>query len=280
MENDEMTGSKVPIFDGKGDFQIWKRNVKDILIRDGLFKVVMDKRPTTMLDPEWEEMEYRATSTIRLGLSADIKHELLEIATTKEMWAKLEAIYASKSLTNQLCTRMELYQLKMSEGANLHDHICKFEKLVGRLKNTGDKLEEKDQALLLLARLPESYRALRQTMLLTGKSIKYDDVVDILREDELMKPKETTENAAYTVEGQFRGRRQTSPRRRQQGQYRDLSNVECFHCHEKGHMIARCPVRPQTQKINYEPQVNIVERNLGPGSDVVMAIDGGAGKED
>ena len=69
-------------------------------------------------------------STIRLALAPEIKHNVLKETTQKALWEKLKNIYASKSLTNHLCLKMELYQLKMEMGGDLHDHINKFNQLV------------------------------------------------------------------------------------------------------------------------------------------------------
>ena len=71
----------------------------------------------------------RGVSTIWLAFAPEIKHVLKE-TTPKALWEKLENIYASKSLTNRLCLKMELYQLKMEMGGDLHDHINKFNQLV------------------------------------------------------------------------------------------------------------------------------------------------------
>ena len=69
---------------------------------------------------------------------------------------KLKSIYASKSLTNWLCLKMELYLLTMEKRGNLHDYINAFNKLVCQLLNANGKIEDEEQALLLLASLPKS----------------------------------------------------------------------------------------------------------------------------
>jgi len=79
---------------------------------------------------------------------------------------------------------MELYQLKMEMGGDLHDHINKFNQLVSQLLNANDKLSDEKQVLLLLASLPKSFKALIQ-MLLVGKlNLKLDEVTTTLRENE------------------------------------------------------------------------------------------------
>ena len=75
-----------------------------------------DERLASINETEWTKIQRRAMSTIRLALVPEIKHNVLKEKTSKVLWEKLENIYASKSLTNRLCLKMELYQLKMEMG--------------------------------------------------------------------------------------------------------------------------------------------------------------------
>ena len=81
---------------------------------------------------------------IRLALALEIKHNMLKETTPKALWEKLKNIYALKSLTNHLCLKIELYQLKMVMGEDLYDHINKFNQLVSQLLNANDKLSSEE----------------------------------------------------------------------------------------------------------------------------------------
>ena len=74
--------------------------------------------------------------------------------------------------------------MKMDEGGNLHDHINTFKQLVCRLENTGEQVEDEEQALLLLSSLPLSYKPLVQIMLVGRTTLKLNDVITQLRESE------------------------------------------------------------------------------------------------
>ena len=82
----------------------------------------------------------------------------------------------SKSLTNRLCLKMELYQLNMEMGGDLHDHINKFNQLVSQLLNANDELSTEEQALLLLVSLPRSFKTLIQMLLVGISTLNLDDV--------------------------------------------------------------------------------------------------------
>ncbi|KHN03674.1 Retrovirus-related Pol polyprotein from transposon TNT 1-94, partial [Glycine soja] len=129
---------------------------------------------------EWTKIQRKAVSTIRLVLAPEIRHNVLKEITPKALWEKLKNIYASKSLTNHLCLKMELYQLKMEMGGDLHDHINKFNWLVSQLLNANDKFSDEEQALLLLVSLPRSFKALVQTFLVGRSTLNLDEVIAAL----------------------------------------------------------------------------------------------------
>jgi len=121
-----------------------------------------------------------------LALTPEIKYNVLKETTPKALWTKLESIYASKPLTNRLCLKMELYSSKMEESSYLHGHVNSFNQLVCQLLNADDNIEDEEQALILLASLPKSYKSIVQTMLVEKTTLKMDEVTAALRENERM----------------------------------------------------------------------------------------------
>ena len=75
-----------------------------------------------MTDEEWEEMEMKVVSTIRLCLAPEVKYNVLNETSMVDSWKKLENMYMSKSLTSHLFLKKELYQLKMDDGTDIRDH--------------------------------------------------------------------------------------------------------------------------------------------------------------
>jgi len=95
-------------------------------VSQGLDLALEDEKPPMVNVNAWGRMQKKAVSIIRLALAPKIKYNVLKETTPITLWTKLESIYASKSLTNRLCLKMELYSLKMEECGNLHDHINAF----------------------------------------------------------------------------------------------------------------------------------------------------------
>ena len=177
---------ELPFFDEKGNFTMWHCTIKDILVQQGLDVALEEEKLAEMRDSEWKSIMRKGTSTIRLALTPTIKYILLNETTPMEMWKKFEEIYVSKSLTNSLSLKIDLYTLRMEEGDNLHDHINEFNQLVCQLLSVGKKLSDEEQAIALLASLPQSYRSLVRSLLIGKNTIKLDDVTIVLQEDQRM----------------------------------------------------------------------------------------------
>ena len=59
--------------------------MKDLLIQQGVHKALLgkEKKPKTMKDVEWVEMDEKAASTIRLNLGDEVIHNILEAKDRK-----------------------------------------------------------------------------------------------------------------------------------------------------------------------------------------------------
>lgn len=239
---------QVPVFDGKMDFTVWQMTIQDVLVQQGLDEALEENKPDGMKDVDWAKIQKRASSTIRLALAPEIKFSVLKETTPRGIWEKLASIYASKSLTNRLFLKMDLYCLKFDEGGNLHDHINSFSQLVCRLSNVDETIKDEEQALLLLASLPKSYKPFVQTMLTGRTTLTLDDVVKALRDNERMTRSDSFSNGdrVLVAEGSERGRNYNRGGSKGRGRSqsrgdRDMSKIECFYCGETGHMQMRCP---------------------------------------
>ena len=108
-------------FDGIGNFGLWQRRVKDLLVQQGLVKALYEKakKPETIMDDEWEELDMKVVNTIRLYLADELMYDVMDDVSSAAIWLKLKSRYMSKSLTNKLNLKRKLYELKMVEGADL-----------------------------------------------------------------------------------------------------------------------------------------------------------------
>ena len=89
MNTVKMSSTKYDVekFCGKGNFSLWQRRMKDLLIQQGVYKALLgkEKKLETMKDVEWVEMDEKAASAIRLNLGDEVIHNILEAKTTKKV---------------------------------------------------------------------------------------------------------------------------------------------------------------------------------------------------
>ncbi|VFQ91499.1 unnamed protein product [Cuscuta campestris] len=223
--------------------------IEDLLVQQNLDDALEEKKPATIDDAKWALLQKKAVSAIRLAIAPEIKYNYLTESDPRKLLEKLQSVYASKSLTNILCLRWELYQLRMESGTLLQEHINIFNQLVCQLKNADEKISDQEQALLLLASLPKTYRPIVQTLLVGRTKISLDEAMAVLRENERMMSRDdlrsSDDGKALVVLGAERGRNQERkrdvPRERSKSRpSKDFSNVECYYCGERGHIQSRC----------------------------------------
>ncbi|KAK2969245.1 hypothetical protein RJ640_003479 [Escallonia rubra] len=171
---------------------------------------------------DWQELQAKVVSMIRLNLAPKVKYQVLTETSPTTLWQKLEKIYMSKSLSNRLYLKKDLYQLRMDEGSDLGDHISEFNRLVSQLSSIDVKLEEEDQGILLLSSLQKSYETLKTTLLIRGRS--------------------RSRNPGH-------GKDRSKSRGKQ-----DNSSIEGWYCKEIGHIARKCP--EMKEKKNGKKHVN------------------------
>lgn len=270
---------EIPLFDGKMNFMLWKSTVEDMLVQQNLDVALEDEKPSNLDEAVWATKKKKAVSTIRLAIATEIKYNFLMETDPKALLEKLQSIYASKSLTNRLCLRWELYQLKMESGTNLQNHINNFNQLVCQLQNAEEKISDQEQALLLLASLSKSYRPIVHTLLVGREKITPDEAITIVRENERMMSQ--IDGAAYrgeqalAVEGSERGRtksRRDDPRSRSKSRSRDYSNVDCYYCHEVGHLKYNCSKLKEDLKNLKQLQGKLGKTKMDEGRDSANVV--------
>jgi hypothetical protein len=66
------------------------------------------KRPTGMTDEDWEDLDSRTLSTIRLCLADEVLFNIIGEETTTSLWSRMESLYMTKSLMNQIYLKRKL----------------------------------------------------------------------------------------------------------------------------------------------------------------------------
>jgi hypothetical protein len=177
-------------FDGQNSFSLWRIKMRALLRQQGLAKVLEpqeEKIGISAIDEIMErgELEEKAHNIILLSLSDGVLREVADEETTAGLWKKLESLYMKKSLTNRLFLKQRLYTLRMQEGTPLCDHLDYFNRIILDMKNIDIKVDDEDQALILLCSLPDSFDNFVNSMLYGRDTISLTDVKFALNSMEL-----------------------------------------------------------------------------------------------
>jgi hypothetical protein len=171
-------------FDGQNSFSLRRLKMRALLQQEVLAKILDGEVPSTSTE-EMKEFDEKAYSTILLSLSDGVLREATDEETAAGLWKKLENQYMKKSLTNRLYLKQRLYTLKMKEGMPLCDHLDDFNRIILNLKNIDIKVDDEDQALILLCSLPDVFDNFVNSMLYGRDTISLADVKYALNSLEL-----------------------------------------------------------------------------------------------
>ena len=96
-----------------------------MLVKKGTHKALLgiEKKPSKMEDDEWNAIDFHAKATIILCLSDEVLYNVVNKKTTAGLWCRLESLYTTKSLSNKLFMKKQLYNLRMKEGTPILQHL-------------------------------------------------------------------------------------------------------------------------------------------------------------
>lgn len=247
-------------FTGKNSFSLWRIKMRAILVQQGLVKALngKDKLPNSLTDEQKDELMERAHNTILLSLGDEVLQEVADVTTAPSLWLRLESKYMTKSLTKRLYLKQRLYTLKMGEGTSLSQHLDNFNSIIMDLNNIDIKIDDEDQALIVLCSLPPSYENFVESMLYGHEEITLDEVKTTLGSNQLRKQLsgkaiESSQGEGLVTRGRsiFRGGNSDQKAFRSQSRKR----VQCYYCKKFGHIRRDCPKKKDKGDHKCSPRV-------------------------
>jgi hypothetical protein len=200
-----------------------------------------------MSKEDWDKLDRRARSTIRLCLADSVLLNVSGESTAKELWDKLGSLYQSKSLVNKLFLRKKLYHLRMEDGDSMTEHLNAFNTLVSQLGSVNITIAEEDKCITLLCSLPDSWDNLVVAIgSTTQPTLKYEDVVaSLLSEEMRRKSMDGHSTDALFVRGRPQERNPGKPsgwRSKSTGRSKSpgKSLRKCWKCGKTGHYKKDC----------------------------------------
>jgi hypothetical protein len=148
----------------------------------------IEKKLMAMKDEEWEVLDRKALGTIRLSLEASVAFNISKEKTTKELMDALAKLYEKPSASNKVFLMKRLFNMKMSEGGSVADHLNEFNMVTNQLSSIKVEFDDEVRALLILCSLPESWNGLVMVVsnsVSGSNTLKFDDVVGVILSEEM-----------------------------------------------------------------------------------------------
>ncbi|GJW64130.1 putative RNA-directed DNA polymerase [Tanacetum coccineum] len=166
----------------------------------------------------------------------------------RTLWNKLEQLYARKTGNNKLFLIKQMIEIKVLDGDPLFtDHLNVFQGIINQLAGMGIKFEDEIQGLWLLGTLPDTWETFRTSL----SNSAPDGVItmelakgSILNKEMRRKSQGSSSHSDVLITERQGRSKSRGPSNR--GNHRSSSSkgkfadVECYHCHKKGHTMKFC----------------------------------------
>jgi hypothetical protein len=243
---------RVEKFNGQ-NFSLWKMQMEDYLYQKDLYLPLggKTKMPTGMKDEEWNLLDRKALGTIRLCLAASVAFNISKETTTEGLMQTLSKLYEKPSASNKVFLMKRLFNMNMSEGGSVANHLNDFNTVTSQLSYVGVNFDDEVRALLFLCSLPESWNGLVMAISnsVSGSStLKFDDVVGAILSEE-MRRKSSGETSGNALSAESRGRKMERGKssgyrsKSRKGRSKSRSGIVCWKCGKKGHLKKDCRSR-------------------------------------
>lgn len=120
-----------------------------------------------------------------LCLENEVLFSIVEESTSLGLWETLEKLYKTKSLTNRIYLKRQLYIAGMKEGSKIAERLNVLNTIICQLSDMEVKILEEDEDITLLCPFLESWdHFVTPISLSTTVSLKFQPVVgDLLSEE-------------------------------------------------------------------------------------------------
>jgi len=193
------------------------------------------KMPTGMKDEEWNLLDRKALGTIRLCLTASVTFNISRETMTEGLIEMLEKLYEKPSASNKVFLMKRLFNMKMSEGGSVEDHLNDFNIVTSQLCSIGVNFDDEVRALLFLCSLRESWNGLVMAIsnsVSRSSTLKFDDVVGAILSEEMCR-KISGETSRNALNEESRGRKMERGKssgyrsKSRKGRFKSRSGIVC-----------------------------------------------------
>ena len=110
-----------------------------------------------MKDKEWEILDKKALGTIQLFLASSVAFNISKEKKTEGVMSSLGKIYKKILVSNKVFLMKCLFNMNMSEGGFVADHLNEFNMLTSYLSSVKVNFEYEVRDLLILCSFPKRW---------------------------------------------------------------------------------------------------------------------------
>ncbi|XP_056692504.1 uncharacterized protein [Spinacia oleracea] len=132
---------KLEKFDG-ADFGFWKMQIEDYLYQKKLYEPLSETKPEGMKDEDWNLLDRQALGVIRLTLSRNVAFNIAKGKTTAGLMKALSNMYEKPSASNKVHLMRRLFNLRMTEGASVAQHLNELNSVTTQLSSVEIDFED------------------------------------------------------------------------------------------------------------------------------------------
>jgi hypothetical protein len=128
--------------------------------------------------------------------------------TMKYLMKVLAKLYENQLTSNKVFIMKCLFNMKMSEGESVVDHLNEFNMVTNQLSSVGINFDDEVMALLILCSLPKKWNGLVMVVsnyVSNSNTLKFDVVAGVIHSKE-MQQKSTGETSCNSLTQESRGR--------------------------------------------------------------------------
>jgi len=240
---------KLAKLQGYKDWDIWRIRIRAVLAEKDYISAIRPKKDfpknTTRdiidsYNEEREKVSIKATALIRLNLgdSPLIQTKNIEENDAEGLFNRLETLYAPKGFSSEFLIAKELFNTTLEKEKTIENYLTKIRSLTDDLALRNKAIPIEIIAAYTLNNLTRDYNyiiaAINQQLRLE-EEIDLDDlfsaIIDESRRLGDIKTPIKDEIALYSQE-KFKKK--------------NLKEIKCFKCYEKGHYARKCPKNEET----------------------------------
>ncbi|XP_067616909.1 uncharacterized protein CCHa2 isoform X1 [Eurosta solidaginis] len=207
---------------GRENFDVWKLHAKSYLVIKGCWDVVQSGLKDDAAQKD-VQADGRALAEITLMVEPINFSHIATAKTAKEAWEALISAYEDSGLTRRVGLLKQLVQCRLSDFSSMQEYLNSLVMTSLKVQNAGLKIDEEVTGSLILAGLPDDFRALVLAIENSNQKLTIDSVKTLLLQEAKFDRQES-ENALY-----IKNKKKTT------------KFLRCHNCKEEGHFARKCP---------------------------------------